>query len=176
MLAFYSLHSAARSDSQGIGIPSSSVVLSVNVLVQNCPTCPRLQPSCRSHTIPGMVASAAFPTGEFPLHIGQTFQDPFSGPSYHSIRYDFKPASVNTEAPGSLRFGADGQVSFRCRCFSRAQSARVSDRQICCRLPWTCSRRAEPTLAWHSLDIQNHMKTGLIVSQSLMAHRGPCSY
>lgn len=45
------------------------------------------------------------------MHIGQSLQDSMVGPFYHSLRYDFKPASINTEAPGSLTFGIDGQVS-----------------------------------------------------------------
>ena len=60
-----------------------------------------------------MAGNAVLPTGEFPLHIGQSLQDSLVGPSYHSLRYDFKPASVNTEAPGNLTFGIDGQVSVR---------------------------------------------------------------
>lgn len=58
-----------------------------------------------------MAGSAVLPTGEFALHVGQSLQDSLVGPSYHSLRYDFKPASVNTEAPGSLTFGIDGQVN-----------------------------------------------------------------
>lgn len=58
-----------------------------------------------------MAGNAVLPTGEFPLHVGQSLQAPLVGPSYHSLRYDFKPASVNTEAPGSLTLGIDGQVS-----------------------------------------------------------------
>lgn len=58
-----------------------------------------------------MAGSAVLPTGEFALHVGQSLQDSVVGPSYHSLRYDFKPASVNTEAPGSLTIGIDGQVN-----------------------------------------------------------------
>ena len=60
-----------------------------------------------------MAGSAVLPTGEFAFRVGQTLQDSVVGPSYHSLRYDFKPASVNTEAPGNLTFGIDGQVSVR---------------------------------------------------------------
>ena len=44
------------------------------------------------------------------MQIGDTFQGPHRDPSYWSLRYDFKPASVNSDAPGTLRVGADNQV------------------------------------------------------------------
>ncbi len=52
------------------------------------------------------------PTGDMPLYLGSSFQQSQRDPSYWSLRYDFKPASHNSEAPGTLRMGADNQVQY----------------------------------------------------------------
>ncbi|DBA97746.1 TPA: hypothetical protein ACH3X3_012626 [Trebouxia sp. C0006] len=51
------------------------------------------------------------PSGDIPLYLGSSFQQSQRDPTYWSLRYDFKPASLNSEAPGTLRMGADNQVS-----------------------------------------------------------------
>ena len=62
--------------------------------------------------VPGVVMATMItpPAGDIPLHLGNSFYDPHHDPSYWSLRYDFKPASMNTEAPGTLRMSADNQV------------------------------------------------------------------
>lgn len=59
-----------------------------------------------------MTTTTTPPTGDMPLYLGSSFQQQSQrDPSYWSLRYDFKPASLNSEAPGTLRMGADNQVS-----------------------------------------------------------------
>lgn len=61
-------------------------------------------------THPVMATIATPPAGEVSLHLGNSFQDPHRDPAYWSLRYDFKPASLNSEAPGTLRMGDENQV------------------------------------------------------------------
>ena len=57
-----------------------------------------------------MMAMTTPPCGDILLYLGSSFEQTQRDPSYWSLRYDFKPASLNSEAPGTLRMGAGNQV------------------------------------------------------------------
>lgn len=48
---------------------------------------------------------------EFELILGDSFLSNRPNTGFHTVRYDFKPASVDTSQPGNLEVGAGGEVT-----------------------------------------------------------------
>ncbi|KAK6030444.1 hypothetical protein OSTOST_03416 [Ostertagia ostertagi] len=61
----------------------------------------------------GMAETKDIPPGSYMLELGKTFTDQRrnDGPSYHTLRYDFKPMSVaSSDSDTYIAFGANGDV------------------------------------------------------------------
>ena len=55
-------------------------------------------------------AMSALPVGSFPMTLGDSFHDRRHDPTYWSLRYDFKPASLTGPTTGAIRMSNDKQV------------------------------------------------------------------
>lgn len=47
----------------------------------------------------------------FPISLGSTLREPSSSTRFYSLRYEFKPASIDTTRPGSLHKSTDNKVT-----------------------------------------------------------------
>eukprot|EP00250_Pteridium_aquilinum_P018214 c23990_g14_i1 orf=685-1683(-) len=61
----------------------------------------------------------------FPLTLGSTLRDPSSSSRFYSLRYEFKPASIDTTRPGSLFKSTDNKVTVEF-CNNQAGRPKVS--------------------------------------------------
>ncbi|KAI5082252.1 hypothetical protein GOP47_0001995 [Adiantum capillus-veneris] len=61
----------------------------------------------------------------FPLTLGSTLRDPSPSSRFYSLRYEFKPASIDTSRPGSLFKSTDNKVTVEL-CNNQAGRPKVS--------------------------------------------------